>query len=72
MAKKTEAVENNPKSLQLDKSKDELESEIADLRAQIRHLKMERDALVRAAEILKKVGSINLTNLKDSDKNQGN
>lgn len=68
MAKKTEAVVNNPESLQPGKSKAELESEIADLQAQIRHLKMEQDALEKATEILKKAGGIDLTNLKNSDK----
>ena len=51
MAKKLKADVNNPESLQPDKRKAELESEIADLQAQIRHLKMERDALEKAAEI---------------------
>ena len=51
MAKKSEVIVKNPESLQSGKSKAELESEIADLQAQIRHLKMERDALEKAAEI---------------------
>lgn len=51
MAKKSKADVKKPESLQPDKSKAELESEIADLQAQIRHLKMERDALEKAAEI---------------------
>ena len=64
MAKKSKADVKNPESLQPDKSKAELESEIVELQTQIRHLKMERDALEKAAKILKKAGGINLTNLK--------
>ena len=68
MAKKSEVIVKNPESLQSGKSKAELESEIAELQTQIRYLKMERDALEKAAEILKKAGGINLTDLKNSDK----
>ena len=49
-------------------SKTELESEIANLQAQIHRLQMERDALEKATELLKKAGGINLTHLKNAEK----
>lgn len=55
-------------TVQTDKTTSELESEIESLKLQIKHLQMERDALEKATELLKKVGGINLTNLKNTEK----
>lgn len=46
----------------------ELEAEIISLQDQILHLQMERDALEKATEILKKAGGINLTHLRNTEK----
>lgn len=42
-----------PDTAQSNESRSELESEIASLKSQIKHLQMERDELEKAAEILK-------------------
>lgn len=48
--------------------KESLEAEIADLKQQIYRLQMERDALEKAAELLKKAGGINLIHLENAEK----
>lgn len=57
-----------PDAVQTDKTKAELESEIADLQSEIKHLQMERDALEKATEILKKAGGISLIHLENKEK----
>lgn len=49
----------------------ELEAEIDNLKLQIKRLQMERDALEKAAELLKKAGGINLTHLKKCGESRG-
>lgn len=49
-------------------TKEALEAEIINLQEQIRHLQMERDALEKATELLKKAGGINLTSLLNTEK----
>lgn len=61
MKKKANPVEQS-------REKESLEAEIADLQQQIRRLQMERDALEKAAELLKKAGGINLIHLKNPEK----
>jgi len=50
------------------KDKDELLSEIKTLQKQIQRLKLERDVLAKAAEIIKKDPGINLKNLTNKEK----
>lgn len=57
-----------PDTAQSNESRSELESEIASLKSQIKHLQMERDALEKATEILKKAGGINLEHLENAEK----
>ena len=61
MKKKADPVEQS-------REKESLEAEIADLQQQIHRLQMERDALEKAAELLKKAGGINLIHLKNPEK----
>lgn len=65
MAKKSTTVIKNASTVQI---KEALEAEIASLQTQIQYLKMECDALEKVAELLKKAGGINLTQLKNSEK----
>ncbi|MDO4482694.1 MAG: IS3 family transposase [Bacillota bacterium] len=62
------SIKKEMNTVQTDKTKSEMESEIASLKLQIKHLQMERDALEKATELLKKAGGINLTNLKNTEK----
>lgn len=55
-------------SVGLPSSKKELESEIKSLQAEIHDLKMERDVLVKAAEIVKKGRGTNLEDLTNAEK----
>ena len=55
-------------TVQADATKEELEAEIAKLQQQIHRLKMERDALEKATELLKKAGGINLIHLQNAEK----
>ena len=68
MAKKSVTVANDKDTAQAAQTKEALEAEVASLQAQIQYLKMECDALEKAAELLKKAGGINLTQLKNSEK----
>lgn len=55
-------------TVQADATKEELEAEITKLQQQIHRLKMERDALEKATELLKKAGGINLIHLQNAEK----
>jgi transposase InsO family protein/transposase-like protein len=68
MAKKATTAVKDPGTVQTTQTKEDLEAEIANLQAQIQYLKMERDALEKAAELLKKADGINLTQLENSEK----
>lgn len=68
MAKKAETVAEDTGTVCTAQTKEALEAEVANLQAQIRYLQMERDALEKAAELLKKAGGINLTQLENSEK----
>lgn len=68
VVQKPTAVAEGIVSSQVNKNKEDLVTEIASLQAQIQHLRMERDALEKATELLKKAGGINLTQLKNSEK----
>lgn len=63
-------VPMNKKAAPVEQSgvKESLEAEIADLQQQIHRLQMERDALEKAAELLKKAGGINLIHLENPEK----
>ena len=61
MNKKADPIEQS-------RVKESLEAEIADLQQQIHRLQMERDALEKAAELLKKAGAINLIHLENPEK----
>lgn len=54
MTKKAGTVETDTGTVCTTENKEALEAEIASLQAQIRYLQMERDALEKAAELLKK------------------
>ena len=68
VAQKSTTVAEGTGSAQVTQNKEELEAEISCLQAQIQQLKMEREALEKATELLKKAGGINLTQLKNSEK----
>ena len=62
------AMPKEPTPIQSNNTTEELHSIIADLQNQIMHLQMERDALKKATEILKKATGINLVNLSNPEK----
>lgn len=68
MAKKAVTVANDTDTTYTSKTKADLQTEIVSLQAQIQHLQMERDALEKATELLKKAGGINLAQLENSEK----
>jgi transposase InsO family protein/transposase-like protein len=61
-------MESTEKALSLSQSKEELEDEVARLKSEIYLLQMERDALLKASEILKKAEGINLKALRNREK----
>lgn len=61
-------MKKGPEKLAMAESKEELEAEVSELKSQIYHLQMERDALVTATELLKKAEGINLKALKNKEK----
>lgn len=68
MAKKAATMANSTGTARNAQTKETLEAEISSLQVQIQHLQMERDALIKATELLKKAGGINLEQLENSEK----
>ena len=62
------SVKKEAKNMESDITKESMEAEIVNLQQQIRLLRMERDALEKASELLKKANGINLVSLKNAEK----